>query len=143
MSVYKASDYKIGGIGNFGKKIIFSISDGKILTFSEFEENISARWSNRNIQKKKPRSEFLGADLRTITLTITLDASLGVKPAQTRDKLIKICEKGQVDYLVIGAKKLSSNKFKIESISNVWNVILRKGKVARMTMNVTFSEYVK
>jgi hypothetical protein len=145
MSFYKASTDKgrIGGVGNFGKKIIFTVTDSKILTFSDLQENISARWSERNIQKKKPRSEFLGANLRTVTLTIVLDASLGVKPMAMRNKLIKICEKGQVEYLVVGSKRLSSHKFKIESISNAWDYIIKKGKVVQMTMDVTFSEYIK
>jgi ribosomal protein L7Ae-like RNA K-turn-binding protein len=76
-------------------------------------------------------------------LTIVLDASLGVKPMAMRNKLIKICEKGQVEYLVVGSKRLSSHKFKIESISNAWDYIIKKGKVVQMTMDVTFSEYIK
>ena len=67
-------------IGNFGSKISFSVTSQRIVTFSNYSEQIGSRWVEHNIQGKMPRSEFLGADLMTVTMTVVLSAAHGINP---------------------------------------------------------------
>ena len=129
-------------IGNFGKYIKFSVSDKKILTFEDFTEIISARWTKHNVQNKLPRSEFLGPDLMNFTIKVTLDAGFGVKPRTMRNKIKDCVRKGDVAYFVVGGHMVSKNKFKITQAQNEYEEILRDGKIARIIMNLTFEEYV-
>ena len=91
-------------IGNFGSTISFVTSSSKIQTFRNYSETIGSRWVDHNIQGRMPRSEFLGADLMTVSMTVELNATLGVNPWSVRDKLKNAVRNGTVD-VVIGGKQ--------------------------------------
>lgn len=129
-------------IGNFGSYIRFTVSSKKILTFEDFNETISARWAKHSVQKKLPRSEFLGADLMSFTIKVDLDAQFGIKPRATRNRIKDCVRKGKTAYFVVGGHMVSKNKFKITQAQNEFKQVLRNGKIARITMNLTFEEYV-
>ncbi|BBF42012.1 hypothetical protein lbkm_0694 [Lachnospiraceae bacterium KM106-2] len=129
-------------IGNWGKDIVFETSDKKILTFNDFNQKVSARWSNHERIGKKPLSEFMGPDLRSITFNIVLSATLGVKPRKTMDKIEKCVQKGKVNSLVIGGKKIGKNKWKITSVNEKWDFVYARGLLAKATLSLTMEEYV-
>lgn len=130
-------------IGNFGTQITFSVSSNKILTFSGYSETIGSRWTDHNIQQRFPRSEFLGSDLMTIKMTVVIDAALGVKPWTVRNAIKDCVRNGTPEFLVIGGKKISGNKYIIESAQNTFDTILSDGKIKKITMNLTFKEYLE
>ena len=130
-------------IGNFGSKISFSVTSQRIVTFSNYSEQIGSRWVEHNIQGKMPRSEFLGADLMTVTMTVVLSAAHGINPWKTRDTLKNAVRNGDVDNLVIGVKQPAYNKFRIISAQDTFDQILNDGKIPQITMNLTFKEYVE
>lgn len=130
-------------IGNFGKQIVFSVSSKKVLTFSDLNETISGRWSEHSVQYRRPQAEFLGPSSMQITMTIVVDAGLGVSPIKMRSKIKSCIDNGSTEYLVIGGRKLSSNKFYVSQMSDTWDVIYKNGKVSKMTMNLTFVEYAR
>lgn len=132
----------MGQIGNFGKSIIFSTSDSRILNFRDFQQTISGRWASHDRILQKPKSEFLGPDNRKITFKIDLNALHGVKPRRTMEIMEKIVENGTVESLVIGGKKVGKHKWKMISISEAWDIILDKGEVVKASVSVTLEEYV-
>ena len=67
-------------IGTLGRKIIFEVSDNRVLTFESMSREVSGRWTEHEVLGVKPKAEFLGPGLQTISLTIHLSAALGVKP---------------------------------------------------------------
>lgn len=129
-------------IGNFGKTIRFSVSSKKVLTFKNYSETVAGRWSVHNVQRKLPRSEFLGPELMVVTMEVVLDANLGVKPKTMRAKINKCVRNGAVAFLVVGGTPISKNKFKIKQVNNVFDEVLPNGKIAKITMSLTFEEYV-
>lgn len=131
----------MGEIGHFGKDIIFSTSDKKILTFGNFTQKVSARWSTHNIIGSKPHKEFNGSDSRKVTFEMTFDAIYGVKPRKMLEALEKMVENGTVDYLVIGGRKIGNNRFYISSMSETWDVVCNRGQLERATVSVTMEEY--
>ena len=72
-------------IGTLGRKIIFEVSDNRVLTFESMSREVSGRWTEHEVLGVKPKAEFLGPGLQTISLTIHLSAALGVKPRRILD----------------------------------------------------------
>ena len=128
-------------VGNFGKTIVFEVSENKVLTPKNIKRTVSGRWNQHNILKKTPRSEFLGPDLDETSLTVILSAEHGVKPRATIEKIESAVKKGTVDYLVIGGKKIGSNKVYISSASEEWDEVWNKGELVKAKINLKFSEY--
>ena len=67
-------------IGALGSGIIFLVSDSYALTFNGMTREVSSRWATHETPGIKPKAEFLGPGLQTISLPITLSSSLGVRP---------------------------------------------------------------
>jgi hypothetical protein len=132
----------MGKIGNFGKLITFEVSDKKVLTFNNFSKTVSGNWGTHERVGKKPQSEFLGPGLQQISFDIVLSANLGVKPRFVITNIEKAIEKGRVEYLVIGAKKVGSNKWKITQMSESWGVVMSKGELQRAEVSLTLEEYL-
>lgn len=128
-------------IGNFGKTITFEVTSRKVLTFKNLKRTASGRWTKHKILNGKPKSEFLGAESQSVTMEVNLSAEHGVKPRSMIDKIIKACEKGTIDYLVVGGKKICSNKVYIETVSDAWGIVMNKGELVSAKLNITFSEY--
>lgn len=129
-------------IGYFGKDIKFKVSRKQVCTFDNFNQKLSSRWSESTPIGRKPVSEFNGPGLRSISFTMILDASLGVKPLEMLRKLRRIVGLGLVSYLVIGKSRVGFHKFRITSISEEWDTVLKGGELARAKVDVTMEEYV-
>lgn len=131
----------MGTIGSFGKVIIFESNSKKTLTFQEMKRTVSARWKTHSIVQKKPKAEFMGPDLDSISLKVVLSAEHGVKPRKTLEAIEKAITKGQVEYFILGGKKVGANKYYIESMSEDWEEIWNKGELVKAAGTLTFSEY--
>ncbi len=131
----------MGKIGNLGRQIVFETSDRKILTFHGLSQKVSGRWSNHDIMKIKPKSEFHGPGLRTISFQIDLDVNFGIRPREILERMEYMIEKGRVETLVIGGKKIGKEKWKMTSMSETWDCIYSNGELARATCNITLEEY--
>lgn len=129
-------------IGNFGKLITFETSDAKVLNFNDFQRTVSGNWTKHERIGKKPKSEFLNAELQGLTFSIVLDVRHGVRPRTTIETIEKAVESGRVETLVIGGKKVGKNKWTITQMGEAWNTVLNKGELVRATLNLTLEEYV-
>ena len=128
-------------IGSWGKKVIFTVSDKKIFTPSDFEYSSTARWNSHEIIGKVPKSEFVGPGAGQVTINITLDATLGVKPYSIIKYLRKARDNGTVNNLKIGKNKIGNYKWALSDMSEKWDVVYDGGQLARATLSLTFSEY--
>ena len=129
-------------IGNLGSLITFEVSSDKILTFDKLTRTIKGRWATHGIIGGKPRTEFIGADLQSVSLSIKLNATHGVKPLKTLEDIEKAVERGTVMPLVIGGKKVGSNSWTITQASETWGCIYSKGELITANVSLTLQEYV-
>lgn len=129
-------------IGNLGKLIVFEVSSDKVLTFRNMTQKVSGRWTTHNIIGNKPKSEFLGAGQRNISLTIFLSVNHGVKPRSTIEKIEKAVENGTPFSFVIGGKKVGSNQWVITDVSEAWDTIIQDGVLVSANLTITLNEYV-
>ena len=132
----------MGEVGNWGSTITFTVSSDEVLTFSGFQRNVSSRWKDHGIINSKPRSEYTGAGLSTISMNVLLSAADGVNPRETIELLEAAAEQGMVDYIFVGGKKVGTNKMRLDSMSETWDRIIDHGRLAMATLNLSFSEYV-
>lgn len=128
-------------IGNFGKLITFEVSSEKMLALKDLKRTVAGRWKKHEIVGAAPRSEFQGPDSDETTVTAILSAEHGVKPRATIERLEAAARSGEVDYLIIGGKRVGTGKVYISSISEEWDTIWNKGELVKATINITFAEY--
>ena len=129
-------------VGNWGIAIIFKVSEKQVRTFRDFTRTTGAEWATHSRIGLKDQSEFLRPGLQKITFTMDLDATQGVRPRATLDRLAKYCETGTIWPLVIGGKRVGKHKWKITDLSEAWETVYSKGELARAKVSVTMEEYL-
>ena len=129
-------------IGHIGKTVVFETSDRKILNFTKMQRTVKGRWASHSRIGKKPKKQFLGPDADQLTFSITLNAEHGVRPRKTIENTEKLIRTGKPQTVVIGSKKVGSNKYAITEISESWETILNKGEVVKITCDITLEEYL-
>lgn len=129
-----------GGLGAFGKTIVFEVNDRKILAPQDVKREISGRWKTHEIVSKRPKMEFLGPDLAETKMKIVLSAEHGVSPRKTLENIEKAVNEGTTDWLVIGGKILGSQKVAITSCSEAWDTIYNQGELVKATVEITLKE---
>ena len=129
-------------IGHIGKTVVFETSDTRILNFKKMQRTVKGRWASHSRVGKKPKKQFLGPDADQLTFTITLNAEHGVKPRKTVENIEKLIRTGKPQTVVIGSKKVGSNKYAITEISESWDTILNRGEVVKITCDITLEEYL-
>lgn len=129
-------------IGSWGNALVFSTSDSRILTFKNFSRTVSSTWANHSRIGQKDRTEFIRPNLQSVTFTMELDATLGVRPRSMLDVLASAVESGEVNTLVLGGKRVGNNRFKIKNTGEAWDVFLQQGQLVRAKVDVTMEEYL-
>ena len=128
-------------IGTLGRNVVFEVSDDRVFTFSELTREVTSRWTNHEPQGVKPKPEFLGAGLQTASLTVTLSATLGVRPRDVLEAIENMVENGTAETLVIGNRPVGSNPFRLTGSSEAWNTVYNRGELARATLTISLEEY--
>lgn len=128
-------------IGNIGSSIIFETSDSRILTYSNLTLTAKGRWAKHDVIMQRPKSEFLGPDLKEVTFTINLNALYGVKPREILKKIENIIETGQVNTFVLGGRLVGKGKWTIQQASETYNQVMQGGELLSATLEITMQEY--
>lgn len=129
-------------LGSWGSGIVFAVNGNKVFTPQKVKRSYGGRWKQSDIVGSVPKSEFLGPDQMTVTISITVSAEHGVRPATIISILENAVRTGRVEYLVIGGKIIGSGKMYIESVSDEWEKIMNGGQLVKATNDITFAEYV-
>lgn len=127
-------------MGSFGQ-MVFEVSDNKILTPNGVKRDISSRWANHEIIAKKPISEFIGPGLDKVSFSMALCQSHGISPKTVMDQLLTYCRSGDVFPLILGVP-IGVDKWKIVSVSQIWDVVSAKGEIVSGKVDVEFEEYI-
>lgn len=129
-------------IGTLGPNIIFAVNDQYALTFSGMTREVSGRWATHETPGVKPRAEFLGPGLQTVSLPITLSAGLGVRPRRVLETIERMVEEGTAEYLILGFRPVGKNRFRLTGSSETWDLIYNRGELVRAKLTLTLEEYV-
>lgn len=128
----------VGILGN----IRFRVSSRRVLTFQNMKREISTTWNTLDRISQKPLVEYGGADLQKLSLEITLDASLGVKPKSMLRTLEEMTESSQAHDLVLGRMRIGKHPWVVTKCSQAYDIILRGGEIYKATVTLSLMEYV-
>lgn len=126
-------------IGSLGS-IVFTVSSNFVRTPSNIRKSRNARIAKHEIIGSKPKLEFQGEDLISMSLDIRLDASLGVNPQADINALAAMESSGEVVDLIIG--DVYHGSFLIESIGEDIKYTHRNGVVIVAELSISLQEYV-
>ena len=129
-------------IGSWGRDIVFSVSDARVFTFRDFKRTNGSEWAMHKRFGAKDQPEWIKPSLAKVTFTMQLDANYGVRPRTILDELALACEKGTVNILVIGGKRVGYDRWRITNTSEAWEIIYQGGALARAKVDVTMEEYL-
>ena len=129
-------------IGYFGMDIIFETSDQRILTFSGLKQEIASRWGSHELIGVKPKTEYIGPGLDTISFTVDLNGNNGVKPRTEMDLWLVKARDGVAETFVIGDKPLGADRWIVKSVSQAWNTVFNRGELFSCKVDVTLEEYI-
>lgn len=101
-------------LGVFGT-IPFVCSSSAVLTFKDLQVERTDRWATHDVLGQKPKLEFIGQQLISVSFSIQLSASHGISPVLAMLTLKRIMEKHQPQRLMIGTDYFG--KFILESMS--------------------------
>lgn len=130
-----------GRIGSFGN-IYFEVSNNRIETISNYKRDISAKYTEHEVIGGKPVVEYQHAELQKIQFTMQLGLFNKVNPFKELEKLETMCEKGAVNYLLIGNTVIGDHKWLIESVKETSNVFDNAGNLIYVEAEVSLIEYV-
>ena len=128
-------------VGTFGG-IIFQVSDKKILTASSLTKTVGSSWAQHEVIGGKPKVEYTGANLQTLTFDMTLSADLGVRPRKQLEELEEMAEGREAYAFVIGGKPVGKHLWRLVSLSEEWNTVLNRGELISAKVTVSLEEYV-
>lgn len=129
-------------VGNLGKLITFEVSSSKVLTFDQMQRSVKGRWATHDVIGGKVKSEFLGADVASITLPIYLSSMHGVRPRRTIELINDAIESGQYFTFVIGGRAVGRYQWRITSSSETWDKVILNGILVEAKLTLTLEEYV-
>lgn len=122
--------------------IRFRVSERQVLTIKNVKREISATWNRIDRINQKPLLEYGAPNLQSVSLEITLDASLGVSPKYMLKKLETMAESAQAYDLVIGLERIGAHPWVLTKCSQAYDVILRGGEIYKATVSLSLQEYV-
>lgn len=128
-------------IGTLGLKLPFTVSSFAVLTFKDFKHNVKGRWELHDVLGGKPRAEFLGPDVRSVSMTVHLGMNLGVWPRLMLQIIDQMVEDGDAEYLVIGGMPVTPCKLRIVSASEAWNTVYNNGILVDADVTLELEEY--
>lgn len=128
-------------IGCFGE-LVFEVSSEKVLTFDDFKLDVKSRYARHELINREPILEWLGADTKKITLTVTLTALLNVKPAEEVQKVQQMCLDGFADWLIVGNSVVGDTQWVITDCSTKATAWDGEGNMLSATLDLTFESYV-
>lgn len=127
-------------IGTFGD-VPFEVSDRKVLTPAAFKRDVSSRWTTHTMSSGKPRVEYQGPDLMSVSFDITLRADLGIKPREMLDKLAAMAESSEVYDLVIGGRPVAPCSWRLTQVSESWERMYSGGELFSAKVSLSLEEY--
>ena len=129
----------IGALGD----VTFEVSISKVFTFDDLRFSHSAKYAEHAIHNKKNILEFTGLNASTASLTINLNAHLGVNPEEELDRLHEMLETHQAIPFILDGKIQGWSRWIIESLDESHKIINGRGELISAEVNIKLKEYLR
>ena len=128
-------------VGSWGP-FVFDVSASRIFTIANgATRKSSSNWATHDRVEGKPRTQYQGAGLRGVNVTIKLRADYGVPPAKTLEQLHNAAEGRNVYPLIIGGVPQAQNPMRLTGCNETKDLSLGDGALYSATAALTFEEY--
>lgn len=132
----------MSSLGSLGP-VVFVATQDTIRTLQDFTRSSASRFADHEILGKKPKTQWVGPGLDTITFSMVFDAFYGLNPRKEMNQLVELERSGKAMPLSIGGVGIGVYMWVITSLEQKWDVIDNQGYVLKGTVNITLKEYVK
>lgn len=119
--------------------IVFEASSELVRTFADAQHTTSARWTAHEVIGRKPVQEFIGPALRSLSLSIRLDAGLGLDPEAEAASLRESVETGEVLPFVLGGEP--HGDWIATEMGESWRNVTSEGIVRTIEVQLSLEEY--
>lgn len=126
----------------FGKKV-FQITQSKIYTFDDLQYGSSLDTEKQDAVGKKSSTYNKGPGLNSLSIKVSLDASLGVNPRREIEEWETIKDAGIAYPFILGSRPLGRNKWLLVDIQATTQVIDNAGNILAAELALKFDEYVR
>ena len=126
-------------VGSLGPKLVFYTSSEAIKTFNDLSISRKARIAKHEILLKRPKLEFQGVDLTTVSLTVYLSANLNIDVQREINQMYDVFDNGFVNTVIIGKSVISDFMIDSLDISNTQHDSL--GNISACTISLGLIEY--
>lgn len=127
-------------IGTLGD-IVFEVSSERVRTFESLSRTGNARYQQHDVISTKPVLEFIGLGIDAISLSVRLDAGLGVNPVKEMTQIRDYMRAGERLPLIIGGRLL--NDFVIEQVDETWERVDNRGNPIIIKATLSLKESVE
>ncbi|MGG3322355.1 phage tail protein, partial [Brevibacillus centrosporus] len=91
----------MSSLGNLGP-VVFVATHETLRTFQDFTRSSASRYADHEILGKKPKSQWIGPGLDTISFSMAFDALYGLNPRKELNQLVELERAGKALPLAIG-----------------------------------------
>jgi phage protein U len=129
-------------IGTLGD-IVFQVNSEAARTLRDESRTGAPRYVEHDIHGAKPRSEFNGPGLDSISLTVDLSRNVGIiglEPIDELKKIRKYRDEGQVLTLILGGQ--NEGDFTIRDTAEERRIRSRDGELVSASVTLTLREYL-
>lgn len=127
-------------VGSYGIHY-FEVSSSHADVVNDITRKASARLEEHQVTGGKPLLEFLGPQLREISMSIRFIAALiHGSPLANVNQWREMSERGEVHRLILGCQYLGN--YILTEVGERWNKTNALGIPIDIEMDVTFKEYV-
>lgn len=129
----------IGALGD----VTFEVSISKVFTFDNLSFSHSAKYAEHAIHNRKNILEFTGLNASSASLTIKLEAQLGITPEYELDRLHEMLETHQAIPFILDGKIQGWSRWVIESLEESHKIIDNTGALISAEVNIKLKEYLR
>lgn len=120
--------------------VVFEVNSSVVRTWKTLRRTGKAAFARHEVVDGKPRLQFTGEDIDEVSLTMTLNAALGVNPLNEIKILREIKAEGKEQRLVIGGENFG--KFVLETFEDEWRKTDGRGRLLVADVQLHLLEYV-
>ncbi len=129
-------------IGSLGK-VVFEVSAERVKTFRDLQIQRSAKFSEHSIHGHKALLEFTGLAPASISLTIRLDAGLGVNPKEELNALHDMLTQHQAVPFILDGEPQGDGLWVLESLDEKHEIIDNYGASIAVEASLKLKEYIE
>ena len=129
-------------IGSLGE-VVFEVSTDIVRTFRDFQVQRNAKFSEHAIHGGKALLEFTGLAPASMSLSIRLDAGLGVNPKEELEALREILTDHEAVPFILDGEPQGDGLWVLEGLDESYEVIDNQGTFIALDVSLKLKEYIE